>query len=127
MDNVQQAPVIVAKMHVKAERDVEYTGFAGNHEYKVFRDGKPLSPEPSLAIVNHSPTGFCWGYGGSGPAQLALALLLDVTGDRDTALLNYQEFKWQVVAKWPMGSNWQLWRSAIVAWLKTRGVKLGTK
>src|SRR5467141_965015 len=41
-------------------------------------------PKPShyplplhLEARNHSPTGFAWGYGGSGPAQLALALLID--------------------------------------------------
>ena len=31
----------------------------------------------------HSPTGFAWGYGGSGPAQLALALLVDALGERE--------------------------------------------
>jgi hypothetical protein len=31
-----------------------------------------------LDLFNHSPTGFEWGYQGSGPAQLALALLADV-------------------------------------------------
>src|SRR5262245_1194599 len=30
-----------------------------------------------LDLRSHSPTGFEWGYGGSGPAQLALALLAD--------------------------------------------------
>src|SRR5215469_11969326 len=30
-----------------------------------------------LELVNHSPSGFDWGPGGSGPAQLALALLAD--------------------------------------------------
>ena len=29
-----------------------------------------------LNIRNHSPTGFAWGYGGSGPAQLSLAILV---------------------------------------------------
>ena len=28
-------------------------------------------------VVNHSPDGFEWGYTGSGPAQLALAILCD--------------------------------------------------
>ena len=42
-----------------------------------------LSPTPSQGIVNHSPDGFQWGYPGSGPAQLALALLYDVTADRE--------------------------------------------
>jgi hypothetical protein len=30
-----------------------------------------------LDVRSHSPAGFQWGYGGSGPAQLALAILLD--------------------------------------------------
>jgi len=30
-----------------------------------------------LDLVNHSPSGFEWSYGGSGPAQLALTLLAD--------------------------------------------------
>jgi hypothetical protein len=34
-----------------------------------------------LDLANHSPTGFEWGYGGSGPAQLALAICADVLGD----------------------------------------------
>lgn len=32
---------------------------------------------PRLDLVNHSPAGLNWGYGGSGPAQLALAILAD--------------------------------------------------
>jgi hypothetical protein len=34
-----------------------------------------------LDLWNHSPTGFEFGYGGSGPAQLALAILADCCGD----------------------------------------------
>lgn len=60
-------------------------------------DGKPLNPRYDL--WNHSPTGFEWGYGGSGPAQLALALLADAIGD-DEALLYYQLFKGMEVAGW---------------------------
>jgi hypothetical protein len=36
-----------------------------------------LDPRPSQRLWNHSPDGFEWGFGGSGPAQLALAILLD--------------------------------------------------
>lgn len=32
-------------------------------------------------VVLHSPTGFEWGYGGSGPADLALSILADVLGE----------------------------------------------
>lgn len=41
-------------------------------------DGEPVPLGPSLAIRDHSPDGFEWGYAGSGPAQSALAILLAV-------------------------------------------------
>lgn len=53
-----------------------------------------------LEVREHSPTGFAWGYGGSGPAQLALALLIDALGDREMAERHYQEFKRAHVAGW---------------------------
>ena len=52
-----------------------------------------------LDLRNHSPTGFEWGYGGSGPAQLALALLADACANDQIAMAHYQEFKWSVVSK----------------------------
>jgi hypothetical protein len=67
---------------------------------EVYLDGKQLDPEPSLAIVNHSPDGFNWGYGGSGPSQLALAILLELKGEEE-ALKNYQAFKREVIATLP--------------------------
>ena len=74
---------------------------SGNFETReVLINGKPLDPGPSQKVWNHSPTGFNWGYEGSGPAQLALAILLEVT-DKGTALQCYQEFKRQVIAKLP--------------------------
>ena len=51
--------------------------------------------------VWHSATGFEWGYGGSGPADLALNILLAATGDRDFAASNHQAFKWRFVAALP--------------------------
>lgn len=53
-----------------------------------------------LDLVNKSPTGFSWGYSGSGPAQLALALLADAIGDEE-ALKMYQSFKSYFVAVLP--------------------------
>lgn len=58
-----------------------------------------LSPDRSLEVRNHSPTGFEWGYGGSGPAQLAPAILLDYTGDENIALEHYMRFKDEVVSR----------------------------
>ena len=70
---------------------------------QVFMDGQELLPDESLKIANHSPTGFAWGYGGSGPAQLALAILLELT-DKQTALSNYQRFKWKEIATLPQAN-----------------------
>jgi hypothetical protein len=52
-----------------------------------------------LHVRNHSPDGFEWGYGGSGPAQCALAILMHVTRDRSLALKAYHDFKFQVIAQ----------------------------
>jgi len=40
---------------------------------------------PRFDLRRHSPDGFNWGYEGSGPAQLALALLADYLGRPETA------------------------------------------
>ncbi len=66
---------------------------------------RPLAPRFDLRC--HSPTGFQWGYGGSGPAQLALALCADALGDDDHARDVYQRFKFQVVAALA-GDAWTL-------------------
>src|SRR5262245_4369364 len=46
------------------------------HVWIIERGESRLLP-PRLELANHSPTGFEWGYGGSGPAQLALAMVAD--------------------------------------------------
>ena len=51
----------------------------------------------SLAVRNPSPTGPAWGYGGSGPIQLALAIPPAGT-DEATAERFYQPFPWSVIA-----------------------------
>jgi hypothetical protein len=69
---------------------------------------KILSPKRSLKVRRHSPTGFNWSYGGSGPAQLALAILLDLYPDRGTQWAEsiYQEFKFKVIAQ--LSDSWTL-------------------
>lgn len=62
----------------------------GDHVYRL---------DPRHGLRNHSPDGFRWGYGGSGPAQLALAILADATGDDSIACAVYQDFKFAVIAK----------------------------
>lgn len=74
------------------------TGYWETRQIKL--DGKLLSSEQSRGISNHSPDGFNWSYAGSGPSQLALAILLTRT-DKDTALKLYQKFKFQYIANLP--------------------------
>src|SRR5947207_11574264 len=75
----------------------------------------------------HSPNGFSWGYGGSGPADLALAILADAFRERPTrsaasafrkrdlrCLQLYQDFKWQFVARW--GDEWEITEREIEQW-----------
>ena len=63
--------------------------------------------DPRLDLRNHSPSGFEWHYNGSGPAQLALALLADALGDDERAQASYQDFKFRVVARLP-DHGWEL-------------------
>ena len=74
-----------------------YEGRREGYIAEVTVNGLPLKPR--LDLWNHSPSGFEWGYGGSGPAQLALALLADHLDDDDEAVQLHQEFKREVVAK----------------------------
>jgi hypothetical protein len=79
----------------------------GKEDRTVFLNGKELKPDKSWQIRNHSPDGFNWGYGGSGPAQLALAILLEYMPAED-AQKYYQDFKFKVVAGWKGNSFMQV-------------------
>ncbi len=68
-----------------------------------------------LDVRNHSSAGFEWGYGGSGPAQLAIALLLQVA-ERHLAETTYQDFKWKGVSRWQT-ETWIITRGQIQQWL----------
>ncbi len=65
-------------------------------------------PDVSQKIRNHSPDGHNWGYGGSGPAQTALAMCLHIFGHKRLAEVLYQEFKRSFVSTWqPAGSDFK--------------------
>jgi hypothetical protein len=64
-------------------------------------DGEPLFSGRARRLFNHSPDGFAWGYGGSGPAQLALAVLLQAGLDDGEAVALHQRFKADHIATLP--------------------------
>ena len=78
-------------------------------------------PLPSrLDLRNHSPTGFEWGYGGSGPSQLSLALLADFTQDDAYAdVLATSDLKWDVVCELPE-QGWEITGDALQDWVELK-------
>jgi hypothetical protein len=89
--------------------------------YQSDDDGQPL--DPRLDLWNHSPTGFEWGYGGSGPCQLALALLADALGDgqEQLAVALRQTFKSRFVAGLPRDAHWCCRKSDVLRWVADQG------
>jgi len=74
--------------------------------------------EPLRHLVHHSPTGFEWGYGGSGPADLARSIIADALGTENPDPAVYQEFKRMFVAGW--GDRWEIALDEIRTWLEKR-------
>lgn len=89
-----------------------YEGRREDRNVVVTVDRFPLPARNDLK--NHSLDGFEWGYAGSGPSQLALALLahhFSLTDTRELADLKaltlYQTFKEKFIAPLPE-EGWQL-------------------
>lgn len=80
-----------------------------------------LTPQRSQRHRNHSPDGFNWGYGGTAPAQLALAILLDAFGSAHLAQKWYQPFKWHWVSAW--GEEWEISKDVIQWWIESEASK----
>lgn len=87
---------------------------------------------PLPHVVHHSPTGFEWGYGGSGPADLALSILSFVIGpERATVGIHdgnrcgalawelHQPFKRDFVAGW--GDGWTITVGDVRKWIAAQG------
>lgn len=91
---------------------------------EVYINGLLLDPAESLAVFNHSPDGFNWGYGGSGPAQLSLALLLAVGIRKATAIRLHQRFKMDVIAKIPAEDDFRMTIKSVRNWVKAEQRKL---
>ena len=65
--------------------------------------------------IYHSPSGFNWGYAGSGPADLARSILWDHLGKEPPHVL-YMAFKEQFVAGWK--DEWEINSREIQSWIK---------
>jgi len=80
-----------------------------------------VNGEPLKHRVYHSPDGFNWGYGGSGPADLARSILWDFIGAEPTPSL-YQDFKFCFVSGWK--DEWQITSEEIQNWIDKKERRL---
>jgi hypothetical protein len=108
-----------------------YTGYRLAPEKGTVSDvAVHVNGEPLAHVVYHSPArGFNWGYSGSGPADLALSILADYFGEKQSprqarvfdvstvpqAWKNHQAFKWSFVIHW--NDEWMIDSDVIASWL----------
>jgi hypothetical protein len=96
---------VVYKGHLNHHREALVTVSSGFGLYGL---------DLRLDLANHSPTGFAWGYGGSGPTQLALAILADALDDAPRALSLYRELKGSLTARLPQDQPWRMTRADVL-------------
>lgn len=102
--------------------------------------GEPWQELPR-SIIYHSPDGFEWGFGGSGPGDLALNLLADAAGWEGSYRLDqsrpwpdfgdapdwlwplHTEFKFAFLADAP-SQGFGISKDNILSWLAEKGVIL---
>lgn len=82
-------PDVLRALEYKIERTPEGVSAMEKHEN--------VELDPRLDLVNHSSTGFEYGYAGSGPAQLALAIMAHYLRCDKDALCYYQSFKHDMI------------------------------
>ena len=80
-------------------------------------DGRPLDARLDLKVFSHN--GFEWGYEGSEPTQLALAILAEHLGDAERAKTLADQFMRDAVANF--SNEWEMTGADIDALLKPAG------
>ena len=81
-----------------------------------------ISLEKSLKIADHSPDGFQWRYSGSGPAQLAAAILYEITDDVELSRAYYELFKHDHVSQW--NDTFEISEFEVRIWLSLVGAEI---
>jgi hypothetical protein len=116
-------PVCRAKGCLQGEfdfmKEAEVEPIEGFGDVVCNQDGTTNVPQ---RIVYHSPTGLAWGYGGSGPADLALNIL-SLYIDAKEAQRYHQDFKWQFIATMPEQGG-TIKREDILRWIEERKNKI---
>ncbi len=101
---------------------ITYTGIRTKHARSVVVC-TPDGPENLRHHNRHSPDGFEWGYGGSGPSDLALSILIDYFNRQGSetvitdANFHYQAFKWAFISG-IKEDGWSITEDQIKEWLE---------
>lgn len=89
---------------------------------EVWLNGHYLEIAPSQRL-SLKEVSFDWGKPGAGADQLALAILLELTGEKNFALNNYAAFSASWVVALPHDKDFLGW-SKIDEWVTARGGKI---
>lgn len=81
----------------------------------VYIDDVKLDPKVSQKECWHKSDDFSVGYGGSGPHQLALAILYHVTGDKQLSLQYMHQFCVDFTSKWEENKVYEI---DVNAWMQ---------
>lgn len=115
-------PVCWAKIQAE-KNDKEMSGIYDGGDIILRRiNGYATANVPHI-IKYHSPSGFEWGYGGSGPADLALNILYAITGNKEIAMRYHQKFKWEFIAGIPEEGG-VIKKNEIIEWLQRNGCEI---
>jgi hypothetical protein len=93
-----------------------YQGYRDATGAHVLKNDLPLSPAKSMKVRLHADA-FEWGYAGSGPAQLALALLLEEGVSPELAITLHQRLKFYTVVHLKK-DEWSITGTQIGDWFK---------
>lgn len=96
-----------------------YTANRRDTDTAVYVNGSLLYLEPSQALYDHGADSFEWSYGGQGPSQLALAILLDYTDDPELSMKHSQQFKWDFIAVAPF-EGFVITSMDVDAWIRSQ-------
>lgn len=101
------------------QAEVSYIGVTTAFDKTVFVDGEGGLQALRLA-GSTLPAGYAWGRVGSGPREVARAILLNATGNEMLAERLCRPFTWEVVSQLPSDS-FCISCKDVLAWVEGRG------
>jgi hypothetical protein len=80
-------------------------------------------------VVRYSPDGFSWGYNGSGPAELARCILIDLLGMDRIEMVDSLDlrFRMEVIAALPRKRGWRLSEHSVMTWAVNEAHEIGLR